>query len=217
MQWMLPADGLLNGSKAAIENQPCCGVSRGTVHNSDAAFLAKAAGMAARDGLVLRLKIDGNRTLSLTDCDGRSGCDGDDIRIHRLVAWWPKQRLYVVSVALYEESAAYLVSRRDGRVLTTTAPPVLSPSGHWAVALVSNLMSGVDLELLDMSREPPTLNKVTEMPSCPGAGPASMLRPKPAWIDDSQVRFEGLSPQPGDNPDTRQLMRIEGGKPRWEC
>lgn len=217
MQWILPSDGLLNGSKATIESQPCCGASRGTVHNPDLAFLAKVPGMAARDGLVLRLKLDGNRTLSLTDCDGRSGCDGDDIRIHRLVGWWPKQRLYVVSVALYEESAAYLASQRDGRMLATTAPPVLSPSGRWAIALVSNLMSGVDLELLDIGREPPTLDKITEMPSCRGAGPSSMLRPKPVWVDDSQVKFEGVSPQPGDNPNTKQLLRIVDGKPRWEC
>ncbi len=217
MQWTLPSDGLLNGSKAVIESQPCCGASRGTVHKSDAAVLAKVPGMAARDGRILRLKLDGNRTLSLTDCLAENGCDGDDLRVHRLVAWWPKQRFYVVAVALYEESVAYLVSQQDGRTLVATAPPVLSPSGRWAVALVSNLMSGVDLELLDLGREPPTLNKITEMPTCRGAGPDSMLRPKPAWIDESQVRFEGVSPQPGDNPNTRQLLRIVDGKPRWEC
>jgi hypothetical protein len=217
LQWTLPSGGLLNGSKAVIESQPCCGASRGTVHNPDMAFLAKVSGMAARDGRILRLKLDGNRTFKLTDCDPQGGCDGEDIRVHRLVAWWPKQRFYVVSVTLYEESAAYLVSQRDGRVLATTAPPVLSPSGRWAVALVSNLMSGVDLELLDLGREPPTLHKITEMPACRGAGPASMLRPKPVWIDDSQARFEGVSPQPGDNPNTKQLLRIVDGKPRWEC
>ncbi len=217
MQWSLPSNGLLNGSKAVIESQPCCGASRGTVHNSDMAFLTKVSGMAARDGRILRLKLDGNRTLKLTDCDPQGGCDGEDIRIHRLVAWWPKQRFYVVSVALYEEGTAYLVSQRDGRVLMTTAPPVLSPSGRWAIALVSNLMSGVDLELLDLGREPPTLRKITEMPTCRGAGPDSMLRPRPVWIDESQVRFEGVSPQPGDNPNTRQQLRIVDGNPQWEC
>lgn len=217
MQWTLPSDGRLNGSKAAIESQSCCGTSRGTVHNSDGAFLAKVPGMAAREGRVLRLKLDGNRTFRLTDCDAQSGCDGEDLRVHRLVAWWPKQRFYVVAVGLYEESVAYLVSQRDGRTLVAAAPPVLSPSGRWAVALVSNLMSGVDLELLDMSREPPTLSKIEEMPNCRGAGPNSMLRPRPVWVDDSQVKFEGVSPQPGDTPNTKQLLRIVDGKPRWEC
>lgn len=215
--WALPSDNPLNASTAAIENQPCCGASRGTVHNSDAAFLAKVPGMAARDGRILRLKLDGNRTLRLTDCDQQPACGADDTRIHRLVAWWPKHRLYVVSVTLYEESTAYLVSQRDGRILVTTAPPVLSPSGRWGVALVSNLMSGVDLELLDLGREPPTLDKITEMPNCRGAGPDSMLRPKPVWVDESQVKFEGPTPQPGDNPNTKQLLRIVDGKPRWEC
>ena len=213
MSWALPA----GDARAAIENQACCGASRGTVHNSDAAFLAKMAGMAARDGRTLRLKLDGNKTLRLADCDPQNGCDAEDIRIFRLVGWWPKQRLYVVSVGLYEESTAYLASQRDGRILVTTAPPVLSPSGRWAVALVSNLMSGVDLELLDMGREPPTLAKITEMPNCRGADPNAMLRPKPVWIDDSQVRFEGPPPEPGGNPNTKQLLRIVDGKPRWEC
>jgi hypothetical protein len=211
--WGLPA----GDSKAAIENQSCCSASRGTVHNSDAAVLAKVPGMAARDGRILRLKLDGNRTLRLTDCDGQSRCEADDTRVHRLVGWWPKQRLYVVSVALYEESTAYLVSQRDGRILVLSAPPVLSPSGRWGIALVSNQMSGVDLELLDMGAEPPTVATITEMPNCPGAGPNSMLRPRPVWMDDSRVRFEGPPPDPGGNPNTKQLLRIVDGKPRWEC
>ena len=89
----------------------------------------------------------------------RRGCEADDTRVHRLVDWWPEHRLYVVLVGLYEESVAYLVSERDGRTFGATAPPVLSPSGRQAVALVSNLMSGVDLEIIDLSRNPPTLHQ----------------------------------------------------------
>ena len=216
-QWTLPLAGFVNGSKAEIENAACCGASRGApVRNSDAAVLATLPGMASRDGGVLKLKLAGNRSFRLTDCAGQA-CAADDTRIHRLVAWWPNQRYYIVAVGLYEESVAYLVSERDGRTLVVTAPPVLSPSGRAAVALVSNLMSGVDLELIDLGRDPPTVAKVTATPSCPGFSESSMLRPKPVWIDESHVRFEGVSPQPGDNPNTKQLLRIVDGKAAWEC
>ncbi|WP_395708728.1 hypothetical protein [Reyranella sp.] len=206
---------LLKGSKATIENQACCGASRGTVHASEAAAIARVPGSAARNGQVLRLKLDGNRTLSLTDCLVTDRCDGD-MRVHRLVGWWPKYRLYVVNVALYEAGVAYLVSQRDGHVTVATAPPVLSPSGRWAVALESNQMNGVDLELLDMSHDPPTVTKIEDGPNCPGAGPG-LLRPKPVWVDESQIRFEAPPPLQSGYPNTKQLLRIIGGKPRWEC
>ncbi|HLM12974.1 MAG TPA: hypothetical protein VK362_11335, partial [Reyranella sp.] len=55
-EWALPVAGLLHGSKAAIENQPCCGPSRNTrVHSPDNAALAKWSGLAARDGRTLIL------------------------------------------------------------------------------------------------------------------------------------------------------------------
>ena len=73
-QWALPSAGLLHGSKAAIENQPCCGPSRNTrVHSPDNAALAKWSGMASRDGRTLMLKLAADRTLKLTDCDDQSG------------------------------------------------------------------------------------------------------------------------------------------------
>jgi len=208
-------EALLKGSKATIESRACCGASHGTVHASDAAAIARAPSWAARNGRVLRLKLDGNRTLSLTDCRVTDGCDGDT-RVHRLIAWWPQYRLYVVNVSLYEASVAYLVSQRDGRVTVAAAPPVLSPSGHRAVALESNQMTGVDLELLDMSHDPPTVTRIEESPSCPGAGPG-LLRPKPVWVDESQIRFEAPPHMQSGYPTTKQLLRIEGGKPRWEC
>jgi hypothetical protein len=218
-QWSLPSGGLLNGSKAVIEDKPCCEPSHGAavVPNPDIAAMAKAPDMASRNGRTLSLKVAGNRTLRLTDCDEPSGCDADDTRIHRLVDWWPRQRLYIVAVSLYEESVAYLVSERDGRTLAVTAPPVPSPSGRQAVALVSNLMQGVDLEIIDLSRDPPTVEKVTTMPDCSGAGPNSFLRPAPIWTDDSHVTFEGESPLPEDKSNARQLLRVEGGKGQWQC
>jgi hypothetical protein len=217
-EWTLPSSGDLFGSKATIENQPCCGPNRNTrVHSPDTAALAKWSGLASRDGRTLMLKLAGNRTLQLTDCDDETGCDADDTRIHRLVDWWPEHRLYVVLVGLYEGSGAYLVSERDGRTLGITAPPVLSPSGRQAVALVSDLLSGVNLEIIDLSRNPPTVATVTAMPDCGDADPNSFLRPIPVWTDDRHVSFEGESPLPEDKPNTKQLLRVEGGKGQWQC
>ena len=53
-EWVLPASGLLHGSKAVIENQPCCGLNRNArVNNPDSAALAKWSGVAARDSRTL--------------------------------------------------------------------------------------------------------------------------------------------------------------------
>lgn len=219
MEWRLPSSGLMDGARAVIENEPCCGPSLGAAKGeaSDAAILATLPGMASRDGGTLRLKIAKDRTYKLTDCTDQPACGADDTRVHRLVAWWPQHRLYIVSVGLYEEGAAYLIAERDGQTLMTVAPPLLSPSGRRAVALVSNLMSGVNLEILDFTRDPPVLAGVTTMPTCVGAGPNSLLRPTPVWLDESQVTFKGVSPQPGDNANTKQLLRIVDGKPQWQC
>jgi len=217
-QWTLPASGLLNGSKATIDARPCCAANSGaSVRQSDAAALAAARGMASRNGPVLNLKLADNRTLKLADCPETTGCPTDDVHVHRLVAWWPAQELFVVTVGLYEGRVAYLVSARTGRTLVATAPPVLSPSGLAAIAVTSDLMAGMELQLVDLRANPPTLAGITTMPQCEGIGPDTFLRPKPVWIDGSRVRFEGVSPQPGDLPNTRQLLKIADGKAVWEC
>jgi hypothetical protein len=180
-------------------------------------MLATVADRASRDGPILRLKLQENRTLKITDCDDQAACEADRYRRHRLAAWWPTLRYYVVTVGLYEDSMAYLISERDGRTTRLAAAPVLSPSARHAVALLSNLMNGVDLNVVDMTADPPKVLEVSTMPACAGAGPNSFPRPKPVWVDDSHVRFEGVSPQPGDNPDTKQLLRIGAGPPEWEC
>jgi len=202
---------------ATIENfGNCCPDNRGKVISPDNAVIVKTSGMAARRNQLLWLKLDGDRTLRLADCLPENGCDGDR-RFHRLVAWWPKQRIFVVNVYLHEDQVAYLVSQREGRVLVTTAPPVLSPSGRQAIAVQSNNMYGVTLELLDLANEPPTLTRIEEMPRCRGASTFVLLRPTPVWIGDSQVRFEGRWLQSDGDPNTKQLLRIGDGKPRWEC
>jgi hypothetical protein len=214
-----PSKGLLWGSKMTVEGQPCCTTTQSAkgADRSEAAVLAKVSDRASRDGPILRLKLQDNRSLKITDCNDVDACEADRFRKHLLAAWWPAQRLYVVHVGLYEDSMAYLISERDGRTTRVAAVPMLSPSGKRAVALQSNLMVGVDLNLIDLGSDPPTVLEVSEMPTCAGAGPNSLLRPKPVWVDDSQVRFDGVSPQPGDNPNTKQLLRIVDGKSQWQC
>lgn len=215
----VPSKGLLLGSKMTVESEPCC-TGRPAAKAGDpkeAAVMAGVRDRAHRDGSILRLKLEGNRTLKITDCDDQAACEADRFRRHWLAAWWPDLDFYVVNVGLYEEGMAFLISEKDGRTTRLIAVPVRSPSGRRAVALVSNLMQGVDLELIDLSVQPPKVTTVSEMPACVGAGPNSFLRPKPVWIDDAQVRFEGKSPQPGDNPNTKQLLKIVDGKPQWQC
>jgi hypothetical protein len=81
---------MFGGSKAVIDDGRCCGANRdaAAVRGSDATFLATVPGMAARDRGTLRLRLEANRYLKLTDCDEQPACAGDDTRIHRL-AWWP--------------------------------------------------------------------------------------------------------------------------------
>jgi hypothetical protein len=215
----MPSTGLLWGSKMTIENQPCCTAPKGAkpADPSEAAALAAIPDRAFREGPVLRLKLQDNRTLKVTDCDDQDACEADRFRKHRLAAWWPALGYYVVAVGLYEDSMAYLISERDGRTTQVAALPVLSPSGHRAVALQSNLMSGVELNVIDMTADPPKVLEVSTMPACAGAGQNSFLRPKPVWIDESHVRFEGVSPQPGDSPNTKQLLRIGDGTTEWQC
>jgi hypothetical protein len=214
-----PSKGLLWGSKMTVESGACCTALPGAKagDKEEAKVLASAGDRASRDGPILRLRLQGNRMLKITDCNDQDACEADRFRAHKLAAWWPAQGYYVVKVGLYEDSLAYLISERDGRTTRVAAVPVLSPSGHRAVALESNLMSGVTLDVIDLSSDPPKVLEVSKMPECAGAGPDSFLRPKPVWTDEQHVRFEGVSPQPGDNPNTKQLLRVGNGAPQWEC
>ena len=214
-----PSKGLLWGSKMTVENEPCCTAIAGAkpADKPETAVLTAVPDRALRDGPILTLRLQGNRTLKITDCDDLGACEADRFRVHRLAAWWPGPGYYVVKVGLYEDGMAYLISERDGRTTQVAAPPLLSPSTHHAVALQSNLMNGVELNVIDMTADPPKVLEVTAMPACTGARPDSFLRPQPVWVDDSHVRFEGVSPQPGDNPKTKQLLRIGAGTTDWEC
>ena len=212
-----PSKGLLWGSKMTLENGACCETAGRPADAAERAAFGTVPGRAWREGAVLRLQLQGNRSLKITDCNDQDACEADRFRVHRLAAWWPALDYYVVKVGLYEDSLAYLISARDGRTTRVAAVPVLSPSRRRAVALESNLMSGVTLEVIDMAGNPPTVVEIAKMPECAGAGPDSFLRPKPVWTDEQHVRFEGVSPQPGDNPNTKQLLRVGSGAPEWEC
>lgn len=217
-----PSKGLLFGSKMTIEKEDCCAPGgRGADPRESKVFAAARdkAGKdrASREGQILRLRLQDGRTLKITDCDDQAACEADRFRRHRLAAWWPKLGLYVVSVGLYEDGLAYLISEKDGRTTQVANVPVLSPSGHRAVALSSNLMNGVSLDLIDLGVQPPRVTALEQMPTCAGFGPNSFLRPRPVWVDDGQVRFEGTSPQPGDDPNSKQLLRFGAGKAEWVC
>ena len=68
-------------------------------------------------------------------------------------------------------------------------------------------MAGVDLNVIDMTADPPKVLEVSTMPAvAPVPAPIRSRGPKPVWVDNSHVRFEGVSPQPGDNPNTKQLL-----------
>jgi hypothetical protein len=217
-----PTKGLLFGSKMTIEKEACCTPGgRGADPREATVFAAardsRGKDRASRDDQVLRLRLQDGRTLKITDCDDQAACEADRYRRHRLAAWWPAQGLYVVSVGLYEDGLAYLVSEKDGRTTQVANVPVLSPSGHRAVALSSNLMNGVSLDLIDLGVQPPRVTALEKMPTCPGFGPNSFLRPRPVWVDDGHVRFDGTSPQPGDDPNSKQLLRFGAGKTEWVC
>jgi hypothetical protein len=215
----MPSKGLLWGSKMTLENQPCCTVPKGATaaDRAEAAVLAAIPNRAFRDGAILKLKLQEERTLKITDCDDQSACEAERFRVHRLADWWPTLDYYLIAVGLYEDSLAFLISAQDGRTTRLSALPVLSPSGRRAIALQSNLMNGMELNVIDMTGKPPKVLNVSAMPTCVGSGPNSFLRPKPVWIDDTHVRFEGVSPQPGDSPKTKQLLRIGDGTTQWEC
>jgi hypothetical protein len=224
----LPLSESDHGSLMLISDEPCCEtVSRVPLEpSSDFEAIEAHRDRAFRLGPVLQLKLSGDRSLRIIDRRPRNpeqyNCllDYDGAcRYHSLIAWWDEQRYYVVQVSLHEDSATYLISELDGRTTRVAAPPVRSPSGHYAIAYSTNVMTGGELDLVDMSTKPPRVLEITTGPTCEGAQSSGWLHPKPVWIDDSHVKFdnvEGIS-LPMDNPNSKQLMRIADGKVEWEC
>ena len=132
-----PSKGLLWGSKMTLESEACCAALPGAKQpdRAEAAVLVTIPDRALRDGPILKLKLQGGRTLKITDCDVEDACEAERFRTHRLAAWWPALGTYVVNVKLYQGGLAYLVSERTGQTTNVVAAPVLSPSGRRALAL----------------------------------------------------------------------------------
>ena len=201
-----PTKGLLWGSKMTLESEACCTAIRGAKQpdREEAAILGTIPDRVLRDGPILKLKLQGGRTLKITDCDVEDACEAERFRAHRLAAWWPTPGYYVVKVNLYQGGYAYLVSERTGRTTRVAAVPVPSPSGRRAVALQED-----GVEIVDFTGDSPKMIEVSDKPRCAGAAQAPLGR-TPVWTDESHVRFDG-------GPNARQLLRIGAGKAEWQC
>jgi len=212
----------ITSSIAVVVKEKCCewqGQHVPVPDSADRDALEKLRDRAYRNGIVLQLKLDNDRSLKLIDetnlgntCDGYAGC-----RKHRLLGYWPKHRQYVVDVDLWEGGDTYLVSARDGRLLRVGSPPILSPSGEYAIGVDNSIAyPNGGLELIDLRKHPPTGIRLPALPSCSGAKPQLWLRPDPRWLDETRIIFEGSPIAPID-PDAKQVLRIVDGKPEWEC
>lgn len=214
----------ISSSIAVVVQEKCCGWQSQHVPVPDSAdreALAKLRDRAYRNGIILQLHLDNDRSLKLIDetslgasCDGYDGC-----RKHRLIGWWPKHRQYIVDVDLWEGGKTYLVSARDGRLMLVGSPPLLSPSGEYAIAMDNSIAyPNGGSELIDLRQETPRGIRLPGRPSCPGTNPQSWLRPDPRWIDETRIIFEGSHGfGPPDDPTAKQVLRIVDGKPEWEC
>jgi hypothetical protein len=207
-------------SVAVIVDEPCCEGYRifPVQKSADAAVLETIRDRAYRNGPILQLQLGGDRSLKIVDstsvgetCEHFNGC-----RKHRLVAWWREHRHYVIEVRLWEGAEAYLISAHDGRVTPVKAPPLLSPSGRFAIAADLSPAYGTGVQIIDMRSNPPTILDVKTSPDCPGPKSQSGLRPDPRWLDETRIIFEGSSGLPSD-PNAKQVLRIVDGKPDWEC
>jgi hypothetical protein len=213
----------ITSSIAVVVKEKCCewqGQHVPVPDSADREALEKLRDRAYRNGIVLQLKLDNDRSSKLIDetnlghtCDGYDGC-----RRHRLIGYWPRQRQYVVDVDLWEGGDTYLVSARDGRLLRVGSPPILSPSGEYAIGV-------------DNSIAYPNGGFGTDRPSQgpadggPPARPALLPGGKAlnygcgrihAGSDETRIIFEGSPIAPID-PDAKQVLRIVDGKPEWEC
>jgi hypothetical protein len=97
--------------------------------------LERLAGLASRNGDELRLTLADGRINWFTD--RRSACEqhqADNCALHRLVAYYPIQKLFVVERNAYESFDVIVVSGQAGTVTRMDAYPHLSPGGTRLVA-----------------------------------------------------------------------------------
>ncbi len=213
----MPAESVW-GSIVLAKSFPCCEQIPQFMQTagSDAQVVAGLPDRAFRTSTSLHLQLDGGRSLQIVDIPGPC-LPAEVCRSHELIAWWPKHRLYVVDVSMHEARQAYLISARDGGVTKVSAPPMLSPSGQYAIAWEASPLIGNPMELIDLQADPPRVLEVAGKPTCPGAGRYDLIRPDPVWLDDGRVTFTGKSLSSADDPNAKQVLRIINGKPEWEC
>src|SRR5204863_9631209 len=163
------------GSRITREEGVCC--DQGPRTSSDEARLIETLGdRAARNGPLLSLRL-ASGTLRIIDFG--PGCNWQTCRFHILASYWPKLGYYVVDVGLWEGRQAYLISEFEGRTTLVVAPPVLSPSGRYAIAWDDSPAYGKGAQLIDMSNYPPTMMGVPPLPTCPGKKFLEYVRPGP--------------------------------------
>jgi hypothetical protein len=209
-----------------IANDPCCEkfTQIPLMPSSDAQEIERHRDRAFRSGPILQLKLEGNRSIRFIDPSPISSKEFNCLEwetcvYYSLVGWWQEQGYYVVNVLRNESRITLLVSETDGQNTYVFAPPIRSPSGRYAIAYDSVVMTGGHLDLVDLSVRPPLVLKIESAPNCEGAQSSGWLHPKPVWIDDSHVKFErieGIS-LPMENPNAEQLMQIVDGKIEWKC
>lgn len=106
-------------SIAVVVKEKCCdwqGEHVPVPDSADREALEKLRDRAYRNGIVLQLRLDGDRSLKIVDntivgesCEGYDGC-----RKHRLIGYWPKQHQYVVDADLLGRPG-HLPGFRSGR------------------------------------------------------------------------------------------------------
>ena len=97
--------------------------------------LERLTGLAARDGDVLRLTLEGGSFKIFAD--DRLACEQHQIDKcirHRLATYYPIQKLFVVERNAYEKFDVIVVSGRTGAITKMDVHPHLSPGGTRLVA-----------------------------------------------------------------------------------
>jgi hypothetical protein len=211
--------GFVWGSQIGVENEPCCSPSAGTqtANGAEAPVLATMAERASRDGKTLKLRLDHGRTLKIVDCD--EACAVDDYRVHRLVTYWPQYRYYVLSIGYYEGQGGFLIDEANGEVISVVAPPVLSPSGRYAIAWDSSLENDRKIRMEWFNLQERKIFPISPGPGqCPGRTEYAHPGPQPVWLSDEGVAFDRSGFLVNNSPQFRMTLRIVAGLNLvWKC
>jgi len=101
--------------------------------------LQQLNGLATRSGNLLRITLENGTTKTFKD--EREACERNDVEkcvLHRLTAYYPAQRLFVIEVDAYESFRVIAVHRRSGSVTQLDDYPHLAPGGKRFVTAFSS-------------------------------------------------------------------------------